>query len=232
MSLLILQSCMPGEYDDMEKTDVFIEENESYNSFDRSRNPSGDLDESSVQISPQMADRFYISNVLIDIFGEQVDQYGLINHRIVRNQAIFGGPCDKYERVYNENTRSDGSKFFTSQNVDSECRAGVEWTTKHHLNSTSLRQGWMIRTCEDIFAHQPQAIQYALGNLGILTNSVYTKDRSYEHVQSIYQAFHGVKSLHREVYETLLVHGKDLSDKDFWEGTLMTFCISPEWQAL
>ena len=74
MSLLILQSCMPGEYDDMEKTDVFIEENESYNSFDRSRNPSGELDESSVQISPQMADRFYISNVLIDIFGEQVDQ--------------------------------------------------------------------------------------------------------------------------------------------------------------
>lgn len=232
-TILILQSCMPGEYQDLEKTDVIIEENESYKSGDGdSRTPAGSDDGSSVSISPQLGDRFYIESVFKNVFGPEVSYANIVHHRIIKNQNVFGGPCDPYENLYKENYRGDGSRYYTSINLNANCQSGVENTTKLHLSSTSLRQGWIIRTCEDLLRYNSKAVNYALETAGALKSANFHGDFSYETVNNLYKTFTGVKDLDPSVHQVMLENKNGLSEREFWEATLMTFCISPDWQYL
>lgn len=206
---------MPGEYADLETSEVIAEKNAEYGL----RSPSGSSDDGSeARTSLIMADRKYLASVFKNVYGPDYDKNNFVNRNIMTNQEIFGAPCDIYEVEYKENSRSV---------IDQSTRCHSQtWNTDHSVGSTTLRQGWITRTCEQYSARKVFS-SYALTNAGI---DISEDNFSYAKVDSLYKLFSPQRKLHLSIYNVLMQNKGSLTNDEFWKATLTAFCISPDWQ--
>lgn len=217
LSFLFLASCMPGDYSSIEKSEVIVEENEDYNPTDRT--PSGQDDDGSIaRVGLIMADRKYLDSVLENVYGPSYDSRAFVRDNIMRKQDVFGAPCDMYEREF----VGDTSAVLDSA---TNCYADT-WNTDTNLTSTTLRQGWLIRACEELSGNTGMG-RFALDKAGI---DLQEDNYSYQKTNSLYNLFAPQKDLDPSVHKVIVDHKGSLSNEEFWRTTLTAFCISPDWQ--
>lgn len=209
-----LYSCMPTDYTKKVASNL--------NFSDNTREPTSEETVVSevTSLDLRTGDRFYIASVLNEVFGANYNAGNRVYDNVVKNQGVFGGGCDLYEKSFKGAT--SGTLEFPWQNCfDSN------WNSDQILQSTTLREGWRVRTCELIIKDNPTAVTYAFNKANVDSSGAPSKDG----LNSLYKLFYPLDEIPDSVANIMLSWEGEISDnEEFWEASLLTFCISPEWQ--
>lgn len=210
---LNLVGCLPTAYKDLEKGDLVIETN---------RKPGSVVTNEEFVVSEQrLGDRFYIESVFKNVFGPSYDTSSLVRSNIILKQSVFGGPCDIYE------ASKKGEDTDVAEFANLGCFDG-NWNNDMIVGSTSLREGWRIRACEQVIASNSTAVTYAFNKAGVSTSD--SVPVTYEKVNSMYKLFYPVDDLADAAYQEIKGHDTSMGRTDFWKSVLVSFCITPQWQ--
>lgn len=212
--VLSFAGCLPTSYKDLEKGDLVIETN---------RKPGSVVSTSEDYITSEqrLGDRYYIESVFREVFGPSYDTSSFVRNNIVVRQSVFGGPCDVYEASKKgENT--------TAMEFPNFGCFDANWNTDVIVGSTSLREGWRIRACEQIVSSNSTAVTYALNKAGVSTSS--GVQVTYEAVNSMFKLFYPIEELTDTAYQEIKAYDVSMGRTDFWKSVLVIFCITPEWQ--
>lgn len=209
--LLFVSGCLPMSYKDLKKGDLVIETNRKPGSISDS--------EEIVSAEIRLGDRFYIESVFKSVFGPSYDSSSIVTTNIVNQQSVFGGPCDFYERSLLPNSR-------TLEKPRSNC-FDSNWNTEMVIGSTSLREGWRVRSCELVVKNNPTAVQYVFNRASIDSNN---DSLSYEKVNLLYKMFYPVEDLPEAVFQEIYAYDESIERTELWKSVLIAFCVSPEWQ--
>jgi hypothetical protein len=216
--LLLLVSCSGGGVSEEKQSSSNNNNNNSGNN-----SGGGNTDNiSSLQVAlsttktPRMADRLYIGTKLRTIFGP--DANWIIFENITRRMDSFGAPCDIYE---NSRNGAWGSLDFP----DSECFS-AQWNSPHNSPSTTLRQGYLTKACEQMVSYAPQTLDYALSSIGLNDSAAINSTN----VEKAYQLFYGEENLPTNVLQALGdIGAHTISNREHWQAIFLTLCLSPSW---
>ncbi len=216
--LLFIVSCSGGGLPE-KKTASSGNNNSGNNSGGNTNNPD---DISSLQSAlsttktPRMADRIYISTKLRTIFGP--DSQWIIYENITKRMDSFGAPCDIYEGSRNG---AWGAFDFP----DSECFS-AQWNSPHNSPSTTIRQGYLTKACEQMVSSAPQTLDYALSSISL--NDASLVDQT--NVQKAYRLFYPDENLPINVLQALGdIGAHTANNREHWQAIFLTLCLSPSW---
>ena len=224
VSLLFGFSCVPIPMEEMEeKTDVV------FNDFRQQFGSQGDGLEGTRDI--RFGDRYYIENVILEIFGPSVrSSYGdQIYELVFKQQGTFGGACDYYAINYEEWSNSSG---YRNPNKRNGCFQ-TDRSNSPIAKSNTVRAGYIIKLCEHIVDRNKAARDFAYNRAGINPSE---DELSNQKVYDLYKLFYpigrmpaGMKDVISEVNNTteLKTSGEKVED---WNSMLLAFCVSPGWQ--
>lgn len=206
----LFASCIPVEIDGTEK--------QEYNYEDNERSPSSISSISKAFRKARTGDRFYIASVLKRVFGSSYDNNSYIRTNIIVNQGVFGGGCDKYENS-TKGENSTTAEFLWNVCYDSN------WNTDQILESSTLKEGWIVRTCELIIKNNSTAVTHALNQAKVGSDI----EVDYDGLNRLYQLFYITDDLPNSAYNTLIKYKDDFSRSEFYTNSLLTFCVSSAW---
>lgn len=210
---LFLSSCFGGKdskspltYDkDIPASNSFIEQDLSIN-----------------LINTRMGDRHYVYGVAERVFGPNFNASDRAYSYLYNKQAEFGGNCDLYERSLSGFTTGPIYEF-----RHNHC-PGNEWNKTLLGVSTSVREGWRLKFCEETMKYNSTSVTYAFNRAGV---NRYTASVSYDEVQKLYQLFNPAETLPTQTFATILQESTNFqSVPQFWESLLLVFCTAPDWQ--
>ncbi|PIK15565.1 hypothetical protein [Halobacteriovorax sp. JY17] len=170
-----------------------------------------------IERKQQLANRFLVENILLEVFGQQVKSY--TRKFIIPNISIFGGPCDIYEQVRKDQTsvsNIDGSCFGNKNNHKVELSA----------NSNSLRAGFMLKTCKSI-VNDLELMKHYYKKHKITTPN----DFNLSSLETIHQDFFPYSKISKEQIKVLKRLFYATTSKK-WNSIVLTYCISPKWHLL
>jgi hypothetical protein len=164
----------------------------------------------------RFADRFFVKNTLMEIFGKEVEQ--IINKNYFKAGKQVGGGCDIYEQVFYTET--------DLEDPDSECINGKTGRTfPHYPQNTLLRSANILKTCYEIIYQRSLS-----KDLMKRTHSNIEKTSFSELAFKEFYPYGGNDKLLN------LIKAKK---KGFFEGTedfskkiFFDLCLSPNWQKL
>ena len=166
---------------------------------------TGFLDARSYNV--RFAKREYIANVLVNIFGDNQAATNLINTDIRRATELFGGTCLFYQE--NCNFSKDQARSF--------------------LSSNTLREGRFGFLCESLMANNNIWNDFLNKRSRSVASELTNDDINY-----YYQLFYPLESAPDQYIESLMQLNEvaDLSNEDKHKVSVITACISPNWQIL
>lgn len=175
--------------------------------------------------TPTIGDRWFISNVLLDIFGPSA-------HQVVRENVIwvpesFGGGCDLYEM-----SKIDYSNW---EFLDSYCpnlSTGIALKQPAIKASSTVREGWLIRTCE-LLVKNPSAMTYAVQRVKQVTQDASANIAiNANTISAAYHLFNPYRTPASEVVDKVLEFNNSNSSsiEEKMQILILTLCIDPTWQ--
>ncbi len=173
----------------------------------------------------RMSDRYYVSSLLLDVFGTNANT-AVVNYVKVKMDA-FGGGCDQYDKTVNA---SNACLNDDCNNV--QCN-GTNVIDKQIGMSSVIRQGWLIRACEDI-TNVDNAVLYTIRN--VVENQTYVKATvpapTVEGLIKAYGLFYRTGTPNEAVITALakVSDTETTSNFDKWRYVLLSLCVTPEWQ--
>jgi|GEM_PF-5867552 len=174
---------------------VFASEYDDSNDFEKLKDPI------------RFANRFFIKNTLIEIFGDTEQVKSLIDKNFFKVGGQVGGPCDIYEQVYHS------PEELLDPNV--ECPKGKS-ASKFDLfpKSNLLRSSYLVKTCYELSINRELPSN--------LRSELFFKNLS-----RAFYPYGGDKEL------MIVVKSKysDLSGISR-KKALLTYCVSSKWQEL
>lgn len=182
------------------------------------------LEQSGLNI--RMSDRFYVSSLLQDVFGEAANNP--INNLVNAKMDSFGGGCDQYDRNTNI------SNTCLNDNCTQVTCNGAEIIHNQLGVSSVIRVGWLTKTCEEI-TNNDSATLYAVRNIlvqptvpqsGVPIPNNNTLKKSYE---LFYRS--GV-SPNNNILSALSTIAATETTNNFekWRYVFLALCVTPEWQ--
>lgn len=155
-------------------------------------------------INPRLADREYVFNKLLTVFGPESKTILLEN--IYNKPNIFGGPCDIYSQVRpTENTLLDPMSDCFERNDNSQ----VPMIGKQSL----LRSALMVKTCK-LLTKNKKSFKHATTNINKTSKT-----------ESYFRLFHPFSTYSKQLDLKL----SKIKDK---KELLNLLCIDPSWQIL
>lgn len=158
----------------------------------------------------RMANRFFIRNTLIEIFGDTAKVKEIIDANYMKGGKSVGGPCDIYEQVYHDNNKV----------LDplTECHGG-KGAAKYPLfpETNILRTSLLTKTCHELIWSNPLPPHFQKISFSSLLDTI--SENFYP-----YGGDEKLKELIKKKY-------KDPS-KEAEKEILLTYCLSPGWQRL
>ncbi|WP_372653407.1 hypothetical protein [Halobacteriovorax sp.] len=166
--------------------------------------------------SPQIANRFLIENILVEVFDPAVKKY--TQKYIIPSVSALGGPCDLYEQI-----REDKTEVLDlySSCFGNKSNHKIDIST----NSNSMRSGLIYKTCKSI-VDDTDIMKSFYKKYKI--NRYRFNDRS---LQKIHNSFFPNKEI-TKAQESIFTKIFYKSSKNKWKNIILSYCISPEWQIL
>lgn len=216
---LILCSCVPMQYEEGEQSELSFE--------DKTRRPASEKKNTEEEVISEVSnlevrlgDRYYIANVFKDVFGPSFNNSSHVYTNVISKQGVFGGGCDLYERSLR------GVNTTSVENAWHQC-FDTNWNTDQSLKSTTLREGWRVRACELIISSNGTAVNHAFSKAQVDRND----DAYAEGLNKLYQLFYPLEDLPKSTQTEMLNWAEQINDtQEFWESSLLAFCITPGWQ--
>ena len=224
-------SCIPGG---QEKSELLFQ------NLAQSSDPGVSQQESS-GAPLRLGDRFYVANVLAEVFGPTSTP--IIFNNIIPNMNEFGGPCNIQEGSMATFDKIEDPKFIgrdyegsIGQRLDYYYLGPKEFPslkcfTKNYnvstfLSSSTMREGWRIRTCNEIL-HLDANVDFAAGKIDGITGQPPSNDQ----LKKLYQLFYPEEKPTEQVITGLQeVSSLSGGNLEKWRHVLLTLCMSPGWQ--
>jgi len=151
-------------------------------------------------------DRYFISNKLVQMFGES--ESGFIYDKIRLAADVFGGACDKV-------------------NPDEACTGADKGRT--YTNSSLIKSARMIQVCEHIIGTS-SSFDFFLNKASLNSSSDFSK----ENLEALYRVVFPIKDVNQRFIDILYNQKQtsSLSTSEHWKIAAMALCQSPEWQVL
>jgi len=168
-----------------------------------------------IEKKERFADRFFIKNTLIEIFGKSSSS--LIDKNFFKTGKQVGGPCDIYQQVYHQPDQLLES--------DSECVTGKQGVNfPHYASQNILRSAHLFKTCYEIIYRQA---------LGKKLKGHYKISKTLEELISMTSKEFYPLEQNGKLDQLLKAKYKKLPKKrELHQKILLTYCLSPEWQRL
>lgn len=220
ISLLFFSSCVPtGD----KSTLVQFKDNNNTSLNNRSVASTSNLEQEGLVV--RMNDRYYVSSLLLDVFGATANS--IVNNYIKYRLDVFGGGCDQYEK----NTDVNGTCISEECNLIS-C-SGANIIHNQIGTSSAIRQGWLIRACEEI-TNADNAVLFTVRNihdkqtLSKTTVPAPTADT----LKMSYELFYRTGVANNSVISALTNIAATETTNNFekWRYVLLSLCTTPEWQ--
>lgn len=163
----------------------------------------------------RFADRFFIKNTLLEIFGKS--NSSTIDEKFFKTGKQVGGPCDIYQQVYHKPDQVLDS--------DSECVTGKQGGHfPHYASNNILRTAHLFTTCYEIIYRNP---------LSKKIMNQYSKAKSLEDlITAISKSFYPLEK-NISLDDVLKNKYKKLpKNRELHQKILLTYCLSPDWQRL
>ncbi len=220
-SLLILvllsgfAGCNPADYVE--------EEGAQFSYLDNSGGRSPSSSEGDVSFRTlRIGDRFYVKSVFENVFGPTYNRNAIVVNNIIKKQDVFGGNCDPNEGSF---WLTAEKSYVVSEFEQYGCYGNKD--AKMIMASTTLREGWRTRACEETIEANAEGITYAMAKAKVDIDS----SPDYSNLNRIYQLFYPLDDLDSEVATELISSFSSFSDaEEFWKSMLLTVCLSPAWQ--
>ena len=222
ISLFLLYGC--GE----KKSVLAFRVNGDNNSSSAVSNSVSQLEQSALVV--RLSDRYYVTSLLSDVFGPTA--MSTLNNNVKIRMDSFGGGCDQYDRNVNSG--------LTCLNDDCNMINCNGATVLHNQIGVSsvIRQGWVLRACEEI-TNSNDAITYAAILIGAVTtnnnrkpikNVLATPTR--QTMASAYGLFYRSTSPSDDVLTALnnVAVNETTSNLEKWRYIFLSLCTTPEWQ--
>ena len=189
-----------------------------------------------------IADRFYLTNVLIDIFGPLAEP--IAHKNVLSKHEVFGGPCDVYENSMN---RIGGRWIWHSQANrcfgDSYSATTIARSDNNYANtqtsttkpSNTVRSGWKIAACESILnlaESRKFAIEKFYHRIGQEVDGNNPPHPNTQSIFSAYQLFYPEQPLNGATRISLqaLANGVSEPNDVKWKWILLALCMSNGWE--
>ena len=174
----------------------------------------------------RIANKDYISSVMIDIFGPTAQAPA--NEFILANSNAFSGACDLYESSKEGRTprvlkdACQGYEFVASATAQPK----VDDIFLDMIGTANvLRSGWLINACE-VMTEASTRISFARNKAGVSREGP-----SLNNVSKAYELFYPGESMPTELGPRLMdVANLASTQNDKWENVFLTVCMSPAWQ--
>lgn len=175
---------------------------------------------------PVLADRYYIDQLLLDVFGptaRTADGGGA-----AANAVIHGGPCSLYE---NHSIYSSSSAKYVIASTMENCggSSGSLLVAEINPKASVTRQALLARTCTDLTANTT-TFNFAMKRI----SEVATSDSVEDQVRGLYRLFYRTQpDPHQGLVDSLVIMLPATSPSlDDWRAVIYTVCMSSYWQVL
>jgi len=169
---------------------------------------------SSLFAGENLANRYYVSDVLLKAFGDK--GHDIVYDNIMKNGQIFGGSCDFYEQV------RVGEKEFANPE-DRNCLKGKqEYGYKDRNEYSKFRESLILQSCNalikcpECYQHLLDKIAKAEGPVQSILSQFFWNDRVITELLPQYQ----------KVYDRYFFKSKKV------KMTVLNACIDPRWQKI
>lgn len=169
-----------------------------------------------------LADRYYVKSVLVSVFGESA--HNLIDEKIIKNGAHFGGPCDMYRQVRTGKLDQD------IQDQSTFCQDGATGTRLPLIAPNNMfRESIMSLVCSEL-VNQTASLNHALKKAN--TSSITLP--SSQSVGNIITLFNPVAENSRVLASSLVKNKsiKKLTPQNQWKIIIKSLCTDLSWQIL
>ena len=189
-------------------------------------------------LSVRMSDRYYVSSVLTNTFGPSVS--GTLINYVKSKMDYFGGGCDQYDRNVNS------ALSCLNDDCDNVSCSGSLVINNQIGNSSVIRQGWIMRSCEEI-AGNDAAILFAVQNIynqaplivvvgsarpiGSLTAGTVPAPNN-DSLVLAYALFYRSVAPNAAIISSLTDIASKETTNNFekWRYVLLSLCTTSEWQ--
>lgn len=157
----------------------------------------------------RMADRYYVSSVLLEIFGPTAKDY--IHEIIYKNVQAFAGPCDVYEQVRVNDTDVVDAHTSCFNRKDNSAVALVG-------KANIMASGYIQKICT-ILIQNEKTFGFAL--------------KQGSESKQLYALFHPYKKPADSILKALKeIKSKFLAKQDGVKAVLSFLCTEPSWRIL
>jgi hypothetical protein len=165
-----------------------------------------------------IADRLFVSNTLVDIFGNKARKY--TDKFIMENVSFFGGPCDIYEQI-RPDERSIKDQTTSCYNRKSN--------SKELLNprSSLLRSGNIVKTCTAITTDK-DVMKLFFDQFKMKKKKHFNE----EVLKKLHNIFYPLDPITKNQLDKLKLLFNISPSQDRWNILAYTYCLSPDWRVL
>lgn len=200
----------------------------SYTHSDLDGNSTFSEDDSEkTSAEPVMTDRFYVVNLITDVFGTQALTDGDVLNQIGRDYSGFGAPCSVYQNYYVE---KDTGKINADIAEDCDIEDGPSVLgARINSSGTVRRQAVLMKVCANITANDTD-IKYALKKFSSEAIPAPTEDNVRKMIKLFYR---GKPDPSASLVDSIrILFTPESPTLAQWKSAVYLTCSSPQWQVL